>query len=96
MYEIPAQPPAQQPTGRHRAPEPKVTWATIGAYLAGVVGLTMLQFVQGDLTLLAWLPDPIETLIVPLVPAAAAFLAGYRARHQGRPGDVTTQQTPPR
>ncbi|MFI5955801.1 hypothetical protein [Cryptosporangium sp. NPDC051539] len=89
MYEYPAQPPpAQRPVAKHRAPEPKVTWATIGSYVAGVVGLTILQFLDADLTLLAWLPDPIETAVVPLVPAAAAFIAGYRTRHQARPGDV--------
>ena len=71
--------------GRHRAPvERKVKFASAAAYLAGVAGVAVLQALAGDTQLLTGLPDAVEVLVVPLLPAAAAFAAGWRARHTPR------------
>lgn len=65
---------------------PKVFWSTVGAYLSGVVGLTLVNVFtanQNEL-LFAALPDPIETFVLPFVPGVVAFVSGFAARHQWR------------
>lgn len=68
--------------------EPKVWWATIGSYIAGVVGLAVVNLVTGNNNelLTRALPDWLEPFILPLVPAAVAFVSGFAARHQWRSG----------
>ncbi|WP_440063759.1 hypothetical protein [Streptosporangium sp. OZ121] len=65
--------------------ERKVTAASAGSYLSLLAGLTVLQAVQADLDLIAWLPDALETLLIPLLPGLASYLAGFKARHTARP-----------
>lgn len=69
--------------------ETKVKAATLATYLVSVAGLAIVNTVAGDASLLGPLPDLLEALIVPLLPAAAAFLAGYQARHTPRPAIPT-------
>lgn len=63
--------------------ERKVTFATVGAYLAGVAGLAIVNAVS-DAHLLGGLPDLLETMLAPLGPALVTFLAGFAARHTPR------------
>lgn len=63
--------------------ERKVTAATVGAYLAGLAGLAILNGIA-DANLIAGLPDLAEVMLAPLLPAAVAFLAGFIARHTPR------------
>jgi hypothetical protein len=67
--------------------ERKVKASTAGCYLLGVAGLAVIEALSGDVSLLSWLPDLAEVLVVPLLPAAAAFFAGYRVQHTPRPDD---------
>lgn len=66
--------------------EPKTWWATAGAYVAGVVGLAIVNAVTSDnnALLIRALPDWLEPFILPLVPAVVAFIAAWSARHQWR------------
>ena len=63
--------------------ERKVTAATVGAYLAGLAGLAVLNGVA-DTNLISVLPDLLEVMVAPLFPAGVAFLTGYIARHTPR------------
>lgn len=67
--------------------EAKVKASTVGAYLLSLAGLAIVNAVTDDASLLGPLPDWLETVVVPLLPAAAAFLAGYQAHHTPRPDD---------
>lgn len=75
----------------HAAPsskvETKVTVATIGAYLAGVVVLALVNAFTGDenALLLASLPDAVEPFLLPVVPAVVSFISGWAAKHTPRP-----------
>lgn len=64
--------------------EAKVKASTAGSYLASVAGLSVLDAVAGMPRLVGFLPDMLEPLVLALVPAAAAFLSGYQARHTPR------------
>jgi len=66
--------------------EPKVKWASIAMYLAGVVLMALVAALTGDnnALLLAVLPDPVEIFVIPLVPTLAGLAAGYAAKHQYR------------
>jgi hypothetical protein len=66
--------------------EPKVWWATVGAWIAGVVGLAIVNAVTDDnnALLIRALPDWLEPFVLPLVPAVVAFIAGFAAKHQWR------------
>lgn len=63
--------------------ERKVTAATLAAYLAGLAGLAVVNGIA-DADLIAALPDLLEMMLAPLIPAAATFLAGYVTRHTPR------------
>lgn len=69
--------------------KPKVEWkvkaASLGTYLATVAGLAVLQALDADHSLIAFLPDPIEAISLPLIPTGIAWLAGYKAKHTARP-----------
>lgn len=72
--------------------EPKVKWAGIGAYLAGVVSLGLVAaFTQDNNALLIEvMPDALEAFLLPMVPAAVAAISGYFAKHQWRKGELGT------
>lgn len=76
--ETPAMPPAKGPV------EKKVTWASVGTYLGLVAVLAVVNAVNSDATLISGLPDWLETLLLPLIPAAVSFLSGYTAKHTPR------------
>ncbi len=65
--------------------ERKVTAATAGSYLGLVAVLTVLQTVGADLDLIAFLPDWLESLAVPLLPGLITYVSGYKAKHTARP-----------
>lgn len=67
--------------------ESKVWWGTAGFYLAGVVGLALVNAFTADdnALLLAALPDWLETIVLPLVPGAVGFITGWLAKHTPRP-----------
>ena len=77
--------------------EPKVKWASIGTYLAGVVGLGLVTLLSDNDLLAQALPDPLEVFVMPAVPAVIAAIAGYAARHQWRAGegDTAARSYPP-
>ncbi|MBP2370196.1 hypothetical protein [Pseudonocardia parietis] len=64
--------------------ERKVAWSSIATYIASAAGLAALQAV-GDTQLIEALPDPAEPFALALLPLAATFVAGYKARHTPRP-----------
>lgn len=64
--------------------EAKVKAATAATYLASAAALVVVNLVTSDASLLGPLPDALEPFVVSLLPAAAAFLAGYKARHTPR------------
>lgn len=70
-----------------KAPETKVTAATIASYLLGVAGLTIMEVSSTAVDVLPLLPDWLQVLVAPLVPAAAAAVAGYFAPHTPRVTD---------
>jgi len=65
--------------------EAKVKAMTLGSYLAGVAGLAVLQAINDDLTLIEFLPDWLETILIPLLPTGIAAVAGWKAQHTPRP-----------
>jgi hypothetical protein len=65
--------------------ERKVTAATAGSYLGLLAILTVLQTVNADLDLIAFLPDWLESLAIPLLPGLITYVSGYKARHTARP-----------
>ena len=65
--------------------EPKVAFASIGTYFAGVILLALVNLLDADSTLLTdAIPDMFEPFILPLVPAFIALVSGFMARHQWR------------
>lgn len=75
--------------------EPKVKWASIASYLAGVLLLALVNALtgNGNELIMEALPDWLEAFILPLVPAITALVAGYSARHQYRSAEVTGGDT---
>lgn len=71
---------------RTRKIEPKVTAATVGSYVAGFLALFITNLATGsDNELIsATIPDWLEAVLYPLLPAVVAFLSSYNARHQWR------------
>ncbi|MER6505926.1 hypothetical protein ABT158_03895 [Nonomuraea sp. NPDC001636] len=65
--------------------ERKVTAATAGSYLGLLAVLTVLQTVNADLDLIAWLPDWLESLAIPLLPGLITYVSGYTTKHTPRP-----------
>ncbi len=65
--------------------ERKVSAATAGSYLGLVAVLTVLQTVNADLDLIAFLPDWLESLTIPLLPGLISYVSGYKAKHTARP-----------
>lgn len=67
---------------------PKVKWAAVGSYLAGVAVVTFLAILR-DPSLVEGVPDWLIALLAPLLPGGAAAGAGYNAEHQYRGSDVS-------
>ncbi|TMR91451.1 holin [Nonomuraea basaltis] len=65
--------------------ERKVTASAAGSYLSLLAVLTVLQAINADLDLIAFLPDWLESLAVPLLPGLIAYVSGYVAKHTARP-----------
>lgn len=77
---------APQPAPVAKSPvEKKVTWSTVGAYIASLVMLAILNAVGNDNGLISGLPDWLEDILLPLIPAAISFLSGWSAKHTPRP-----------
>ncbi|GAA1769837.1 hypothetical protein [Nonomuraea bangladeshensis] len=68
-----------------RPVETKVKAMTLTAYLSGVAGMAVLQAVSADPSMISFLPDWVEAILLPLVPTALAAVAGWQARHTPRP-----------
>lgn len=75
--------PGAAPTGPI---ETKVKWASIASYLASVVLVALANALQDadHALVLGEIPELLESLLLPLLPALATFLAGYSARHTFR------------
>jgi hypothetical protein len=71
--------------------EAKVKTMGLVSYLAGVAGMAVLQVVANDPSMIAFLPDWVEAITLPLVPTALAAVAGWKARHTPRP-DLRSDQ----
>lgn len=65
--------------------EKKVKAGTAATYLVSVAALAVIGAVSDNPLLISGLPDLLEALILPILPALAAFAGGYRAKHTPRP-----------
>lgn len=65
--------------------ERKVTFAGVGAFLGFAALGYVVELVAAQPVLVTPLPDALEPLVLALVPALGAMIAGYRARHTPRP-----------
>lgn len=77
----------RNPAPAESAPvEPKVKWAGIGFYVAGVVALALVNAFTGDDNALVFetVPDVAEPFVLPLVPVVAGMISAWSARHQWR------------
>jgi uncharacterized membrane protein (Fun14 family) len=63
--------------------EAKVLASTAVTFLVGIA-IAVLNDVSADSSLLGPLPSWLQAVVLALAPSAAAFLAGYRARHTPR------------
>jgi hypothetical protein len=66
--------------------ERKVTVAAAAAYLGSTGLLAALTAVQDQPGLVGFLPAWLAPFVLPVVPAAVTFVAGYQARHTPRTG----------
>ncbi|RYJ26464.1 phage protein [Streptomyces sp. L-9-10] len=66
--------------------EKKVTAASAAAFLGSTGLLGVLAAVQDDARLVGFLPDGLSPFVLALVPAAATFVAGWKAKHTPRTG----------
>ncbi|WP_328439391.1 holin [Streptomyces sp. NBC_00444] len=64
--------------------ETKVTAATAGTYVASTGMLAGLEAVQDHAELVSWMPSALAPFVLALVPAAIAFVSGWKARHTPR------------
>ncbi|MEO3857705.1 hypothetical protein [Acrocarpospora sp. B8E8] len=74
-----------EPVTYSRPVEAKVKAMTLTSYFVGVAGMAILQVVADDPSLISFLPDWVEAIVLPLVPTGLAALAGYKAKHTPRP-----------
>lgn len=71
--------------------ETKVKAAATWSYLGLVALLAVLNGVS-DTNLVSGLPDVVEVLVAPIIPAAIGLVAGYLAKHSRRPDLPATQR----
>ncbi|MEV4472792.1 hypothetical protein [Nonomuraea sp. NPDC049504] len=72
--------------------ETKVKAMTLVSYLGGVAGMAVLQAVADAPSMIAFLPDWVEAITLPLLPTALAAVAGWKARHTPRPDLLDDQR----
>lgn len=65
--------------------ETKVKAGTAATYLASVAALAVIGAVSDTPLLISGLPDLLESIILPVLPALVAFFAAYKAKHTPRP-----------
>ena len=75
---------AAQPAASRQPVERKVKAATVAAYIVSAAALAVVNLVRSDATVIAMMPAALEPFVVAILPALAAFLAGYQARHTPR------------
>lgn len=70
--------------------EPKVKYGALAAYVLSALVLFLVELLtgNGNELIIEALPDGIEALVLPFVPALASLIAGYAARHQYRSPEV--------
>ncbi|GII89726.1 hypothetical protein Ssi03_77160 [Sphaerisporangium siamense] len=73
------------PAPSKRPVEAKVKAAGVGAFLGSIGLLAILQAVDADHSLIDFLPDWLETVLIPLIPTGITVAAGWRAQHTPRP-----------
>lgn len=71
--------------------ESKVKSAAAWSYLIALGALAVVNGVT-DTTLVTDLPDGVEVFVAPLVPALAAGIAGFLAKHTARPDLPSSQR----
>lgn len=73
--------------------EPKVKVSAVAQYL---VGLVLVAVVSGamDGNLVSLLPDWASSILLPILPAVAGWLAAYNTRHQFRVTETTNVSIP--
>lgn len=84
----------------HADPEPtytqpveaKVKAMTLVGYLSGVAGMAVLQAVSDSPSMISFLPDWVEAVVLPLLPTGLSALAGWKARHTPRPDLPASQR----
>lgn len=82
-------------TGEYPA-EQKVVWATASSYATGVAMTGITTIVQDERVplLIGFLPEWLEPFVLALLPAAAAYVAGWNAKHQKRQTGFVAGQAP--
>jgi hypothetical protein len=65
--------------------EKKVKAATIATYFGSVAILAILGAVSNNPLLISGLPDWIEAIVIPVIPALVTFFTAYRTKHTPRP-----------
>lgn len=67
------------------AVEPKVTWASLATFVGLYIVTGLLELIRDQPVIVSPLPDWLEPIVVGLVPALLALVAGYSAPHAPRP-----------
>lgn len=75
--------------------EKKVTWSAVGTYVVGVVLLGLSDLLGAHPEVVSGMPEWLNAILMPLVPAIGAFASGYLAHHTPRPDLEAAPQTPP-
>lgn len=68
--------------------EKKVKAATVATYVGSVIILAVLGAVSSNPLLISGLPDWIEAILIPVIPALVTFFTAYQTEHTPRPEDV--------
>lgn len=68
--------------------EKKVKTATVATYIGSVIILAVLGAVSSNPLLISGLPDWIEAILIPVIPALVTFFTAYQTEHTPRPGDT--------
>lgn len=75
------------PTGPEPGPGKVESKTKIGAYVTYAGAFALFAILTSTATDLSFLPDWLETLVYPLVPALASFVGSYLAKH--KPGAMS-------
>ncbi|MFI6299526.1 hypothetical protein ACIBEJ_48585 [Nonomuraea sp. NPDC050790] len=74
-----------EPVTFSRPVEAKVKWAAFGTFIGSVAATAVLQAIDADHSLIAFWPDWLEAVTLPLLPTAISWVSGWRAKHTARP-----------